>query len=253
LRRVLRRYLDSHCHLHEFSDEEIESFSELDISIVAVSDDLPSSRRTLELAKRIDWVIPALGLHPWEVTAESIDDAKEVAELIRSNSSVVRIVGEVGLDKRFRPNTIAFQTEVFRLFIDVARELQLGMTVHSVNTWRDVLDMLYRNDVPVAVFHWYTGPLELLEEIRDRGYMISVNPAISIQQKHRRVVEAAPIDMMLLESDAPYNYRGMKLHPSMVRDVVHAIASAKGMDPSEVLEVIRENSLRFLRRCGVGI
>jgi len=253
LKRILKRYLDSHCHLHEFSDEEIESFEQLDVTIVAVSDDLPSSKRTLELAERFEWIIPALGLHPWEVGADSASDAREIVELIRSRSSIVRIVGEVGLDKRFRAHTIAYQVEVFRMFVEVAKELRLGMTVHSVDTWREVLDILYRNDIPIAVFHWYTGPLELIREIADRGYMISINPAIAIQQKHRRVAEVAPLDIMLVESDAPYNYRGMKLHPSMVRGVVEEIAKVKGMDVDHVESVLRRNSQRFLRSCGISV
>ncbi len=253
MKRALRSYLDSHCHLHEFTDEEIDDISALNLTIVAVSDDLPSSRRTLELALGHEWVVPALGLHPWEVSADSVPDAQEIAKLVEESKGIVRILGEVGLDKRFKAETIAYQLEVFRLFVELARELRMGMTLHSVDTWREVLDIVYRNDVPVAVFHWYTGPIELLKEIRDRGYMISVNPAIKIQQKHRKVVEAAPLDMLLIESDAPYNYRGMKLHPSMVREVVAEIAKVKGLSIEEVSRVLMENSIRFLRICGVQV
>jgi len=252
LTRELRKFVDSHCHLHEFSDEEIESFESLDTTIIAVSDDLPSSRRTLEIAKRFSWVVPALGLHPWEVTSESVEDAIEVAKLIRESNGFVRVIGEVGLDRRFKAETIAYQIEVFRVFVDLARELRMGMTVHSVDAWSDVLEMLYRNDVPAAVFHWYTGPIDLLKKIVDCGYMISINPAVRIQQKHRKIVEVAPIEAMLVESDAPYNYRGMRLHPSMVRDVIREIASIKGMSVEEVERVVRENSARFLRMCGIG-
>jgi len=249
----LRRYLDAHCHLHEFSDEEIESFQNLEVTVVAVSDDLPSSRRTLDISKRFDWIIPALGLHPWEVSPESIADAEEIAKLIESNIDRVRIVGEVGLDAKFKPETIAYQREVFKLFVELARGLGLGMSVHSVNTWREVLEILHRNDIRAAVFHWYTGPLELLEEIRDCGYMISINPAIRIQDRHRKVVERAPLDMILIESDAPYNYRGLRLHPSMVPEVVEKIAEVKGMGVDEVMDALRRNSAEFLRSCGIMV
>ncbi len=249
----LGRYMDSHCHLHEFSDEELESFRELDVTIVAVSDDLPSSRRTLEIANGRSWVVPALGMHPWEVSADSVVDAEEIAKLIEENSNVVRIVGEVGLDTKFRAETIAYQREVFKLFVELARDLGLGMTVHSVNTWREVLEILHRNDVRIAVFHWYTGPLELLKEIRDCGYMISINPALRIQEKHRKVVEAAPLEMLLVESDAPYNYRGLRLHPSMIPGIVEEIARIKGMSVQEVEEVLRSNSAKFLRSCGITV
>jgi len=243
--------LDAHCHLHEYSNDRIAQLKNLGIAVIAVSDDYPSSLRTLELSKTFDFVIPALGLHPWEVEPSTIEDAKRIIEEIRSNRDRVRIVGEVGLDAKFKPHTLMFQEKVFYEFLDVARELRLCMNLHSVNTWNRVLELVYRNDIPCAVFHWYTGPLDLLQKIRDCGYFISINPAIKIQEKHRRVVEVAPLDMVLLESDAPYRYRGMVLEPQMIFETLEIIARVKGLKREEVLEQIIKNSKRFLESCNI--
>jgi len=249
----MSRLLDAHCHLHEYSDEKIASLHHLGILIVAVSDDYPSSLRTLEISRKFDFVIPALGLHPWEVEAASIEDAKKIVELIKSNRDHVKIVGEVGLDTKFRPHTIMFQEQVFFEFLEISRELQLCMNIHSVNTWHRVLELLYRSDIPCAVFHWYTGPIDLIKKIYECGYFISINPAIKIQEKHRRIVEAAPLDIILLESDAPYKYRGLELEPRMIFDTINIIAEIKGLKREEVLEQLIKNSKRFLESCHINL
>ena len=53
---------DVHCHLYEFKN--LEEF--VGIKIVAVSDDLESSIKTIKICKKTEW-IPAVGIHPWGV------------------------------------------------------------------------------------------------------------------------------------------------------------------------------------------
>lgn len=246
------RILDAHCHLHEYSDEEIEKeIANLGIAVIAVSDDAQSSRRTLELAERYSWVIPALGLHPWEVEPDRISEVDEIIELVRSYR--VRILGEIGLDKRFRRETYMYQLEVFKRFLEVAKEMDLAMTLHCVDAWREVLDLVSRASVRVAVFHWYTGPVELLQEIKDRGFYISINPAIVVQDKHKLIAKHAPEDIMLVESDGPYNYRGTRLGPHLIDRAIEEIARVRNDDPENVRRIIVENSRRFLKEIGIAL
>ena len=242
------KLVDAHCHLHEYEDGEIENqISKLGILVIAVSDDYASSIRTLELSKKYDWVIPALGFHPWEITGDRLDEVEDIVNLIYENKDRVRILGEIGLDRRFRYETIVYQTEVFKRFLEVARELNLGATIHSVNTWHEVLLLLQRYDIPIAIFHWYTGPLELLKEIRDRGYAISINPAVIVQEKHRKVVKEAPPDILLIESDGPYNYRSLHLGPHLLWRTIEEIAKIRNLTIDEVVEVIYSNTYRIFK------
>jgi len=131
------------------------------------------------------------------------------------------------------------------LFIELASEIGGLLNIHSPGAWRDVLDMI-SGRVEKAMLHWYTGPLDLIPVIKDAGYYISVNPAIRIQDKHRRVVKHAPLDMLVFESDSPYNYRGLRLSPLMVRESVRIVAGIKGVDPNIVLEYSTRNSVWLL-------
>ncbi len=239
--------IDVHCHLHEYSDEEVsEILSLFKGVIVSVGDDEESSRRNLDLASRYPGrVIPCLGLHPWEVKGrDSVEEARRIAELIVEQG--VPCIGEVGLDKKFCPQTIDVQREVFNVFLEAAAETGAMLNIHSPKAWREVLDAALRAGVKRLNFHWYTGPVELLEEIEAQGYTVSVNPALRIQAKHRLVVEHAPLEMILTESDAPYKYRGMRLTPLMIPMVIREIAAIKGVSPDVVERVVARNASRLL-------
>ncbi|MEM0490605.1 MAG: TatD family hydrolase [Ignisphaera sp.] len=239
--------IDAHCHIHEFPDEEIKDIEKLVTHLIAVSDDYRSSIRTLDLAKRYRWIIPSVGLHPWSVDANSIDEAKKISDLVREKGNEIRILGEVGLDKRFKQDTYHHQLKVFEIFIELAKEMNMILNIHAAGAWREMLNMLTKNDISMAIIHWYTGPLELIKEINDRGYLITVNPAITIQQKQKDVVVQAPIDMILVESDAPYEYKGLELHPKQIPNVIKYIAMIKKISEEEVYEAVSRNTHNLLK------
>lgn len=244
------RYVDVHTHFAEYdSGKAAELLSSIDIIVVAVSDDYESSLRTLELASRFKGrVAPCLGLHPWSVGETRGDPVAEAARIVElALDSGVRCIGEVGLDTKFVPETIEKQRQVFRVFLEAARDHGLLLNLHTAGTWREVYELLVRYDVGYANFHWYTGPLDLIGAIEASGYTISVNPAVKIQRKHRAVVAAAPDNIILTESDGPYKYKGMEMSPLLVPDVVREIAAIKGYEVGRVEKIVLQN---FERKWG---
>ncbi len=243
------RLVDVHCHLYEFKRTDIDDFK--DMLILAVSDDYESSRKTLELADEYSNVIPAVGLHPWLLSeVNPKEELKRISKLI--NNYDVRVLGEIGLDKKFTPETFNKQLEVFRELLALAKDYDLKVNLHAAGAWREVYDEVLSYDIDSVLFHWYTGPLDLLEEIISQGFFISINPAIKIQDKHRKVLEYAKIDHILTESDGPYNYRGLKLTPKMVEELVKSISILKNLPLETVKTKIFENFTRYVgvRRYG---
>ncbi len=223
-------YVDAHTHLYEDP-----SMREQDVLIMAVSDDYPSSLKTLNLN-----VIPCVGIHPWEVE-KSYNQLKEVEKLVPQACCI----GEVGLDYRFVKDK-ELQKRVFLEFVRMAKEYDKPLNLHALDAWRDVFDILIKYDVKRAYFHWYNGPLNLLEDITAAGYFIGINAAIKIQKKHLRILDAAPLSSILTETDAPYNYHGLRLHPRMVKELVEIVAKRKNVDVQTVKEVILSNLKRLL-------
>jgi len=234
------KLVDAHCHLHEFPDKEIEKYQRY--RIIAVSDDLESSLRTLKIAKKFRNVTPCIGLHPWEVGEESWEEARKILEL----APKARCLGEIGLDKLFTPQTFKLQLKIFEAFLEVSREYGLPVNLHAAGAWREVYELVRRYSIEKAIFHWYSGPLDLLKEIVDNGYFITINPTVTINRKHMRALQAVELESLLTESDGPYEYRGFHLKPELIQRVIKVIAEVKEVEEKEVVAQVHRNLEVFL-------
>jgi len=241
--------IDSHIHLHEYGNEVDKYCGNMCLRLVAMSDDFESSKHTVELGRRCRNVVPAVGIHPWSISEGADRYLNQVLELIRE----AQFVGEVGLDRKFVPQTFKRQLSVFREFLKAASEYGRGVSVHAAGAWSEVLRELEKYDVKVAIIHWYTGPIELLDNIKSLGYYIGVNPAIRMQRKMREVVKAAPLEIILTESDGPYNYRGMSLGPELIRETIKIIAELKSISVAEVAEAIKQNFNSVIKELGIDL
>ncbi|MCE4617521.1 MAG: TatD family hydrolase [Desulfurococcales archaeon] len=234
--------VDVHSHICEFEKDELEAYLSIPnaLKLVGVSEDLESAKCVAELSANASNVIPCVGLHPWNMDKrEQVEDILQVAMV-----NDIQCLGEIGLDTKFYPETFqsGVQQEVFRRFLEYAAERRLVVNLHAAGAWLDVLLTLMKHNIERAVFHWYTGPLDVLKEIQYSGYYVSINPAIIIQKKSRRVAEEVKLDRLLLESDGPYNYRGLRLNPSLIPRAAEIIAEIKGVDTGTVLRYAYENA-----------
>ncbi len=235
-------YVDVHCHAYGFKLLDLMKFTEAGVAIIGVAEDYESSLKVLQYAKELKNFFPAVGIHPWNIDKIKEEDVEEVLKLAKD----VRILGEIGLDKKFVPDTFEKQKPIFERFVEFAAEHDLALNLHAPNAWEDVLKIITDKGIRRANFHWYTGPLNLLKEIEAQGYFISINPAIRIQKKHARVVEKADPSIILTESDGPYNYRNMFLSPDMIPQTVEEIATLKEMEVKDIKRVILENFKRYI-------
>jgi TatD DNase family protein len=96
------RIYDMHSHFYEYSDDEIERIlaEDKDIVVVAVSDDVESALRTIEIWERYpERVVPCIGFHPWNLKEGR--GALEALEALRlAYRFDVPCIGEVGLDRK---------------------------------------------------------------------------------------------------------------------------------------------------------
>ena len=234
--------MDAHCHAYGFSIEELKKYKS--IEMISVSEDLESSLKSIRISEEFSNIKPFIGLHPWKVPETPRSEVERLMKLCDSEEVIG--LGEVGLDGRMG-RSYGRQKEVFEKFCEIASEYDLPMNLHALDAWRDVLEILRKHDVEKAILHWYSGPIDLLEEIFDNEYMITVNPSVRIQRRHRKVLEEARMDMILTESDGPYQYRGLNLTPEMIPDLVRFIAEAKALSSEVVEEIISKNFRSFLR------
>ncbi len=241
------RLYDMHCHCSELGLGELERVldSTPGLVVVAVSEDPESLAETLELARSLPGrLVPCAGFHPWVIGEKPLSGLDEVLRAAYRHG--VACLGEVGLDRKFVPHTWHVQLKVFQAVLRAAGELDALVNIHSPGAWREALALLLEHNVERAMFHWYTGPQDLIPAIGEAGYKISINAALKIQRKHQAIARAAPLDYIVTESDGPYNYRGLKLSPAMIPETINIIAKLKDTTPEAVEEAARRNAEKLL-------
>ena len=107
--------------------------------------------------------------------------------------------------------------------------------------------MARERGIAQAVFHWYSGPFDILEEIIHSGYFISATPALRYSSVHQEAIRRTPLELLLVETDTPVNYRGLEARPKDVRISLEEMSRLKRLSVDEVAEQITRNACRFLK------
>jgi|UniRef100_A0A7V6DNZ4 TatD DNase family protein len=237
--------IDGHAHLNEIEDVEgaLARAREIGITgIVAVGMDIASNQVTLALHQRFHhFVHPAVGYHPWSITPEGVEDN---LAFIRENLAGCVALGEVGLDYQAKVKK-KLQQEVLAKLLELAARENKPVILHTRFSQSRTLRMIKEAGIARAVFHWYSGPLDILREILRDGYLISATPALAYSPPHQAAIQAAPLDRILIETDSPVVYQEEKSEPAHLVVTVREVSRLKGMELSRVIETTTANSRDF--------
>jgi TatD DNase family protein len=96
-----------------------------------------------------------------------------------------------------------------------------------------------------AVFHWYSGPLDLLEKIIADGYFVSCTPALAHSTAHQAAIRQAPLERILIETDCPVEYRGKVSEPAHLIDTLTHLSRIKDRPTEEVARITTANARMF--------
>jgi TatD DNase family protein len=209
--------VDVHTHLDEL-DNLSEALQEAKIAgikgIIGVGVNVDSDKKILEIAEENHgYVYPALGYHPWQMRE---DEVEENLSFIREHIDKYIALGEIGLDYKIKVKK-DLQWKVFGELLDIALEHDKPIIVHCRFSYRKALEMVVGKGIKRSVFHWYSGPLDFLEEILNNGYFISATPALVYSPPHQEAIKRAPLERILLETDSPVSYQGKEARPKDVR------------------------------------
>jgi len=239
--------VDAHAHLDELTDltESLQEAKAAGVhGIVAVGMDVDSNRKVLQIAQtNPGYVYPALGYHPWEIKEEEVDVN---LSFIREHVEEGIALGEIGLDYKVKVKK-RLQWRVFAELLDMALESDRPVIVHSRFSHRRAFEMVKEKKVNRAVFHWYSGPVDLLDKILSMGYFISATPALAYSPPHREAIQRAPIERILLETDTPVSYQGREARPKDVRVSMEGVAKLKGLELSFVAMQTTANASEFFQ------
>ncbi|QLB15143.1 deoxyribonuclease [Mannheimia granulomatis] len=245
---------DSHIHLDQFSDDEIRSIlqtPQLD-SLLAVATDLASCKRLLTLKEQFPKLHIAAGFHPEQPLPSETEQA-ELFYWIAKNHTKLTALGEVGLPHYLkRENPKLDYTPYITLlehFILFSKRYNLPINLHIVYEDTDIaLELLSKHNINKAQFHWFKASDEMLEKLLNTPYFVSLTPDILHNPKTQRVAEYFPLERLLIETDAPWQYKGFNRVDivEQLLAVVKKIAEIKSMPVEKIETQLYNNFLQLI-------
>ncbi|WP_167198439.1 TatD family hydrolase [Brevibacterium pigmentatum] len=219
-----------------------------------------ADRRTVPTppAEGRTWMIGGAALHPNEAPrlAERglLDDALTEIESLVSSHDRMRVVGETGLDYfRTAEEGIAEQQRSFRAHIEIAKRTGRALQIHDREAHADVLRILKEEGAPdVTIFHCYSGDEAMARECAAEGYYMSFagNLTFKNADELRRAAAAAPLELLLTETDAPFltphPHRGKPGGPYLTAITARKLAEVRGMSEEELCAAVWNNAERAL-------
>lgn len=211
--------------------------------------DLVSSRASVALAQRWDFVYAAVGWHP-ENAAAATPESLAALQQLYDNPRVVA-VGEIGLDYHYEDACPrAQQLACFEQQLAFAARRRLPVVIHDREAHEDTLRLLRRYR-PQGVLHCFSGSVEMMREVVELGLFIGLGGAVTFRNAKKPVAVAAavPLDRLLLETDCPYMapepHRGQRCDSSLIPYVAAHIGRQRGLSADEVLAMTRDNARRL--------
>ncbi len=236
--------VDAHVHMDRYGDRLSEAIRQMEhhqMLTVAVSMDIPSYLRTVEISANCDYLIPSFGVHPWK--------AERYADRLGELDSYLKdtpLIGEAGLDFFWVTDTKkhAAQRIVFEYQCHWAQRLSKPMNLHTKGAEREVVDTLRRFRIRKSIIHWYSGPLNLIEPYLSLGCYFTIGVEVLISDSIEEIAKEIPIDRLLLETDNPDGYKWLTKQegmPALLIKVLEKVAFLRRMDKLELENHLARN------------
>jgi len=278
------KLFDTHTHFNfnAFKDDweaVIERTLKEQVWLVNVGAEAKTSKRAVDIAEKYsEGVYAAVGLHPIHTYDDKFEDtskgekvefitkAEELdknfyADLISRSEKVVA-VGEIGLDyfhiKKFpaplNKKLKQKQAKIFDEMIKLAIAHQKPIIIHcraekDFDAYREILEILKGNTKVTGIVHCFQGSRKLLEEFLNRGFMIGYNGVITFTDEYDKLVQATPLDRIVLETDAPWlapvPHRGKRNESLYVAEVAKKISGLKSLEYAEVASITTTNAQKI--------
>jgi len=244
---------ESHAHYdsHQFDEDRealLSSMQENGVeTIVNVCADWDSVTEVVGMVQKYPFMYAAVGLHPDEV-GDLDDERFEFLKAQCQNEKVVAI-GEIGLDYYWDNESHDIQKKWFVRQLELARELDLPVIIHSRDAAEDTLNIMKELAQGLrGVIHCFSYSKELAEEYVKMGFHIGIGGVVTFKngKKLKEVADVVPLERILLETDCPYlapePYRGKRNSSLYIPHIAQAIADIKGITYEEVVAQTEQNA-----------
>ncbi|MBR4180214.1 MAG: TatD family hydrolase [Treponema sp.] len=201
---------------------------------------------------------------------DSIKDRENQMKILRDSVTPdVIAIGECGLDHHWNPSGADGRTEsdfdeqiyrgereLFQAHIELARELDLPVIVHSRDAYEDTLDCIKNIGYDNGIIHCYSYGIDEARTFLDRGWYIALGGGITYTKKSKleqmeELIRFIPDDRLLTETDAPYlapvPFRGQPNTPVLVEHVFNFLAQVRSVSLPVLNQTVDENIKRLFK------
>ena len=247
----MTEWFDSHCHVDEEKFDEdrdtvLARMREHGITRFAViGSDMETSRHAIAFAKQHPGAVAAGGIHPHEAKGFREEDCEEIARWYKDGD--IRAIGEIGLDYYYDFSPREVQRNVCIRQMELAYELGAPVVYHIRDAHGDMLEIMksMKGKLTGGIIHCFSGSAEMAREYLKLGYYISFGASVLFKGAKRplQVVEAMPIDRLLIETDAPYQspIKDHRHEPCDITAMYEKIAEIKQMPLPDLCEAAEKN------------
>ena len=255
---------DSHCHLDfpDFEgklDEVIANAATAGVTrMVTICTKLKNEPSVRAIAEAHAPVFYAAGTHPMSAASEPMATVDELVALAKHPKFVG--IGETGLDYHYTADSAQIQKDSLRIHIAAARETGLPLIIHSRAADDDMTRILseeMQNGAYTCVMHCFSSSPELARAALDLGFYLSMSgiAAFPKSQEIRDIFASAPIDRVLVETDAPYlappPYRGKRNQPAYTAHTARVGAEVYGLEYAEFAARTQDNFDRLFTKAAI--
>lgn len=251
--------IDTHAHLDfpEFA-EDLEGVlgrarSTGVLEVITIGIDLESSQKAVRLAHAHPEIYATVGIHPHDAFALEGPDREALVAL--AGQERVLAIGEVGLDYYRDRQPRAMQRQCFRLQLEIACQTKLPAVFHVREAHADFFEIVkdYAGSLEGGVLHCFSGDWAVAERCLEMGFYLSIPGTVTFPtaQVLQGVVREAPLDRLLLETDAPYlapvPFRGKVNEPAFVFHTAKKVAELRRCALEEVAQQTTSNARTIFR------
>jgi len=246
-------FIDTHCHVNILAKSAfdvpltqsdlanagiiIEQATAHNVSpLINVGTSVTESQNCIDIARAFPHNYAVIGIHPNDLTSNWKHDITRLKKMLEhtAENKIVGI-GECGFDFHYPGYNKSQQYNAFKAQIELALEHNLALVIHSRDAYDETLSMLeeYQHDITRSVVHCFSYDQEFAKQVITWHHVLGIGGTVTYPRNHelRAVVDVAPLEKIVLETDAPFLppqvIRGKKNHPQYIVAIAEFIATLK--------------------------